>query len=187
MGNNLTIKKSLSLSKLNCKINDFSTEILDLVSASGKGELYKKFVEKFLTYIPVDYRSRDKIKLFGDFTNEAYDFFLHKPDSLRKINIITNEFGKNPSITILISSENRPFIIDSLNSLMLKLALQPVFTFHPVITATRDDKGTLRDIGTHDKKSIHESLVYIKVLGNFDESSLSMFKSTIFLSLVIRR
>ena len=179
MGNNLTIKKSLALSELNCKIDDFSTEILDLVSASSKGDLYKKFVEKFLMYIPVDYRSKDKIKLFGDFTHEAYDFFLKKPDSLRKIEIFRSDFQNNPSITILISSENRPFIIDSLNSLMSKLALQTIFTFHPVITAIRDDKGTLKDITSNAQNGIHESLVYIKVLGSFDDSELEEIKSEI--------
>ena len=74
MGNNLAIKKSLAIRKLNCKINDFSTEILDLVNASSKGELYTKFVEIFLMYISVDYRSRDKIKLFGDFTQKLMIF-----------------------------------------------------------------------------------------------------------------
>ena len=83
------------------------------------------------------------------------------------------------SITILISLENRQFIIDSLNSLISKLALQPVFTFHPVITTTRDDKGTLQDVGTHTKNSVHEALVYIKVLGNFDDAALTNIKSEI--------
>ncbi len=179
MGNNLTSKKSLALSELNCKIDDFSTEILDLVSASSKGDLYKKFVERFLMYIPVDYRSRDKIKLFGDFTHEAYDFFLSKPDGIRKIEIIKGDFQNNPSITILISAENRPFIIDSLNSLMSKLALQTIFTFHPVITAVRDDKGALEDIAAHAKNGVHESLVYIKVLGSFDDDELEEIKSEI--------
>lgn len=179
MGNNLTNKKSLALSELNCKIDDFSTEILDLVSASSKGNLYKKFVERFLMYIPVDYRSRDKIKLFGDFTHEAYDFFLSKPDGIRKIEIIKGDFQNNPSITILISAENRPFIIDSLNSLMFKLALQTIFTFHPVITAVRDDKGALEDIAAHAKNGVHESLVYIKVLGSFDDDELEEIKSEI--------
>ncbi|MEM6338351.1 MAG: glutamate dehydrogenase, partial [Pseudomonadota bacterium] len=176
MGNNLTNKKSLALSELNCKIDDFSTEILDLVSASSKGDLYKKFVERFLMYIPVDYRSKDKIKLFGDFTHEAYDFFLNKPDGIRKIEIIKGDFQNNPSITILISAENRPFIIDSLNSLMSKLALQTIFTFHPVITAVRDDKGALEDIAAHAKDGVHESLVYIKVLGSFDDDELEEIK-----------
>ena len=179
MGNNLTSKKSLALSKLNCKIDDFSTEILDLVSASSKGDLYKKFVERFLMYIPVDYRSKDKIRLFGDFTHEAYDFFLNKPDGIRKIEILKSDFQNNPSITILISAENRPFIIDSLNSLMSKLALQTIFTFHPVITAVRDDNGNLEDIATHAKNGVHESLVYVKVLGSFDESELEEIKSEI--------
>jgi glutamate dehydrogenase len=175
MVNDLTIKKSLALSKLNCKINDFSSEILDLVSASSRGELYVKFVQRFLLYIPVDYRSKDKIKLFGDFTHEAYEFFLHKPKGVRKVEILRNEFQNNPAITILISAENRPFIIDSLNSLLAKLALHPIFTFHPVISSVRDDEGTLIDIA-QTEKSVQESLVYVKVLGSFEDDALEEIK-----------
>lgn len=179
MGNNLTNKKSLTLSKLNCQIDDFSIEILDLVKATSKGDLYKKFVEKFLMYIPVDYRSKNKIKLFGDFTHEAYNFFLKKPDGIRKVEIFKSDFQNNPSITILISSENRPFIIDSLNSLMSGLALQTIFTFHPVITTIRDDQGVLIDIMPNAKNGVHESLVYIKVLGSFEDSEIAEIKSEI--------
>ena len=63
-------ESSMTLSKLTCQVNDYSDEILDFVNADGKGELYAKFVRRFLTYIPIDYRSKDKIELFGDFTHE---------------------------------------------------------------------------------------------------------------------
>ena len=58
----------LSLSKLNCTIEDFTPDILNLVKAKKKGELYRKFAQKFLTYIPADYRLKDKISLFGYFS-----------------------------------------------------------------------------------------------------------------------
>ncbi|MDA9163790.1 NAD-glutamate dehydrogenase, partial [Rickettsiaceae bacterium] len=176
MGNNSNIKKSLSLSKLNCRINDFSSEILDLVDAGSKGGLYTKFVRRFLRYIPVDYRSEDKIKLFGDFTHEAFEFFKHSPENNRKIEILKGEFQNNPSITILISAGNRPFIIDSLNSLMSKLALQIMFTFHPVISTVRDDDGNLVDVLEKGSGGSNESLVYVKILGDFDNKALDDIK-----------
>ena len=176
MGNNSNIKKSLSLSKLNCRINDFSSEILDLVDAGSKGGLYTKFVRRFLRYIPVDYRSEDKIKLFGDFTHEAFEFFKHSPKNNRKIEILKSEFQNNPSITILISAGNRPFIIDSLNSLMSKLALQIMFTFHPVISTVRDDNGNLIDVLEKGSGGSNESLVYVKILGDFDDKVLEGIK-----------
>ena len=77
----------LSLSKLNCTIEDFTPDILNLVKAKKKGELYKKFAQKFLTYIPVDYRLKDKISLFGDFTDEAFEFFKQRKNEERKIEI----------------------------------------------------------------------------------------------------
>jgi NAD-specific glutamate dehydrogenase len=171
--------KSLALSKLHCKINDFSSEILEIVNAESKGDLYTKFVRKFLTYIPIDYRSKDKIELFGDFTHEAFDFFLHRPQGTRKIEILKNEFKSNPAITILIAAENRPFIIDSLNSLLSKLGLQTIFTFHPVINSIRDEHGNLTDIADKGNEGINEYLVYIKILGSFDQNELLKIKSEI--------
>lgn len=171
--------KSLALSKLQCRINDFSNEILEIVNAESKGDLYTKFVRKFLTYIPVDYRSKDKIELFGNFTHEAFDFFLHRPPLKRKIEILTNEFKDNLAITILIAAENRPFIIDSLNSLLAKLGLQTIFTFYPVINSIRDKNGNLTDIADKGEKGINEYLVYIKILGTFDKKTLSKIKSEI--------
>jgi len=171
--------KSLALSRLHCKINDFSSEILEIVNAESKGGMYTKFVRKFLTYIPVDYRSKDKIELFGDFTHEAFDFFLRRSQGERKIEIISNEFKGNPAITILIVSENRPFVIDSLNSLLTKLGLQTIFTFHPVINSIRDEKGNLTDIADKGEGGINEYLVYIKILGAFDKETLLEIKSEI--------
>ena len=144
MTNDSNIRKSLSISNISCRVNNPDDEIFDLIDVSKKGDLYKIFVSNFLKYIPVDYRSKNKMKLFGDFTKEAFDFFTHKPHPDNcKIDIHTNECQNNPSITILITSENRAFIIDSLSSLMSRLSLQPAFIFHSVICSIRDKKGKL--------------------------------------------
>jgi glutamate dehydrogenase len=179
MSTNSCNSKSLSLSKLNCKINDFGPEILELVNAESKGSLYTKFVRRFLTYIPVDYRSKEKIRLFGDFTSEAFDFFIKKPRGESKIEIIESKFNNNPAITLLIAIENRPFIIDSLNCLISRLALQAIFTFHPVINSIRDNEGNLLDITEKKNDGINEALVYIKILGSFDEDTIDRFKEEI--------
>jgi NAD-specific glutamate dehydrogenase len=101
MDSSTNIKKSLALSRLDCKIDDFSSDILEIVNAESKGELYIKFVKQFLKYIPVDYRSRDKISLFEDFTYEAFEFFVSRSLGKRNIEIHVGEFHKEPSITIL--------------------------------------------------------------------------------------
>ncbi len=176
MDQNSHHKNSLALSQLNCEINDFSSEILTLVDADSKGILYTKFVKRFLTYIPVDYRSADKIKLFADFTAEAFDFFKFRKSHERKIEILTSDFKNNDSITIFISTENKPFIIDSINSLITKLALQTIFIFHPVINCTRNDDGELVDINEKLNDGNDEAIVYIKILGTFDENVIEKFK-----------
>lgn len=179
MGKKINVTNSLALSQLSCKIDDFSSEILDIVNAEEKGELYTKFVQQFLKYIPVDYRSRDKIELFGDFTYEAFEFFSNRVPGKRKIEIRVNEFQHEPAITILVATENKPFINDSLNSLLLKRSLQTVFTFYPVLSATRDKNGNLENIAKKEDGGGNESLVYIKILGTFDQEALESIKSEI--------
>ena len=176
MDSSTNIKKSLALSRLDCKIDDFSSDILEIVNAESKGELYIKFVKQFLKYIPVDYRSRDKINLFEDFTYEAFEFFVSRSLGKRNIEIHVGEFHKEPSITILISTENRPFIIDSLNSLLTKLSLQTIFIFHPVILTVRDEDGKLQDVVNKGEGGVNESLICIKILGSFDDKALESIK-----------
>lgn len=151
---------------ISCIIDDFSSEILELDNVDSTGDLYATSVRSVLKYISVDYRSRDKINLFDNFTHEAFAFFLHRspaPDN-RKIEIFSTTFKSNPSITILIVIENRLFVIDLLNSLMLKLDLQAIFTFHLAISTIRDDNGNLQKIVDKGKSKINKSLVYIKTL-----------------------
>lgn len=179
MNKNSHNKKSLSLSKLNCAIEDSSLEILELVKASSKGALYTKFVKRFLTYIPIDYRSKDKIALFGDFTDEAFEFLKHRPVHSRKISITETMFQNNPAITILLITDNKPFIMDSLNSLVSKLGIQDVFTFHPVIYSIRDEKGNLIDIHAKGEDTSRESLIFIKALGTFSKESIQIINTEI--------
>jgi glutamate dehydrogenase len=179
MNKNSHNKKSLSLSKLNCAIADSSLEILELVQANSKGTLYTKFVKRFLTYIPIDYRSKDKITLFGDFTDEAFEFMKHRPAHSRKISITETTFQNNPAITILLVTDNKPFIMDSLGSLMTKLGLQTVFTFHPVIYSIRDNEGSLIDIHAKGEDTARESLVFIKAIGSFSKESIQIIEKEV--------
>ena len=135
MTNDSNIRKSLSISNISCRVNNPDDEIFDLIDVSKKGDLYKIFVSNFLKYIPVDYRSKNKMKLFGDFTKEAFDFFTHKPHPDNcKIDIHTNECQNNPSITILITSDiadwiTKPLLLSMNDIELLSKALitRPLF------------------------------------------------------------
>ncbi len=179
MSHKKNLNQSLSLSKLNCQLKDTSSEILKLVNAKSKGELYTKFVCNFLKYIPVDYRSTDKVSMFTDFTEEAFDFFKDRPKLKRKILINNEQFQNNAAISILIVAENRPFIIDSLNSLMDRLSLNTIFTFHPVINSVRNKKGELEDIAEKGMEGVNESLICIKALGTYKKDVMQKIEEEI--------
>lgn len=173
------ITNSLTLSTLNCAIGDFSSEVLKLINDDDKGDLYKKFICKFLTYVPVDYRSSEKTHLLYDFTNQAFEFFLqNKNSNKRKVDIISTTDQNHPSISILVSIVDKPFVMDSLKSLMSKLNLQIVFSFHPVISTVRDEKGNLQEILDKGHGS-NEALVYMKIYGNFEDKIISKIRNEI--------
>ncbi len=166
--------------RLECQIDDFDEEILQsLSSRANKGALYTKFIRRFLNYIPVDYRLAAKTKIFGDFAEEAYEFFKNLPASQQKIEITKTRFNNEDALNILILEKNIPFVVDSLNTLITKLGLETVFLFHPVISCVRDENGNLQDIlGKYERKD-SESLVYIKVLGSFDDAAIQDIKTKI--------
>ena len=178
--NNKKDKKHL-LSKLNCQINEFDSEILELanIKSGDKQDIYKKFIRKFLNYIPVDYRSNTKAKLLSSFAMEAYEFFKKITPGKRKLEIYRTEFQNHEAINILIVERNIPFVIDSLNILIAKLGLQTVFTFHPVISGKRNKDGELIDILDKYADEDNESLVYIKALGSFNDKEIENIKNAI--------
>lgn len=173
MSKNTSQKQSIFKTNFDCDIENFSNEIMNLVQAKSKGELYTKFVEKFLTYIPIDYRAKDKLCFFEDFTDNSYKFFQNRKKQDRKIEIITSEFNKNPALTILILCDNKPFIIDSLNCLLTKMGMQPLFSFHPVINCKRDNDGNLVEIMNKGEEGRRETIVFIKLLGTFETQTIT--------------
>ncbi|MCP5369354.1 MAG: NAD-glutamate dehydrogenase [Rickettsiaceae bacterium] len=166
--------------RLECTIDEFDAEILQsLSSVNNKGELYTKFIRRFLNYIPVDYRLAAKTKIFGDFAEEAYEFFKHLPASQQKIEITKTRFNNEDALNILLLEKNIPFVIDSLNTLITQLGLETICLFHPVISCVRDEKGNLQDIlGKYEEKN-SESLIYIKVLGSFNDLTIQDIKNKI--------
>ncbi|MFK7973570.1 MAG: NAD-glutamate dehydrogenase [Rickettsiaceae bacterium] len=169
-------KELLPLSQLNCNINNFSAELLNLVNAEDNGSLYTKFVRRFLTYIPVDYRSIDKLKTFGNFTQEAFDFFKNRKPGQSKVEFISNGMQDNPTVTIFIATDNRPFLIDSLNNMVNTLPLQMIASIYPVINTVRDDKGLLKDIA---EEGVEEVLGNIKVVGTLNDHSIKKITTAI--------
>ena len=171
---------SLALTKLSCLIPDYKTELRKIAETKNKDSLFIRFVDKFLNYIPVDDRSPDKLKLFCDFAEDAFAFFQNRAPGTRKILIKNNGKINSPALNIWLLNNNRPFIVDSLNCLLLKLNLQARFIFHPVILSKRDSKGDLQKITDLNGNSLEaESLVYIKILGEFDHEIIKNLQQEI--------
>ncbi len=176
--NNVTEKTSLSLSRLTCQVPNYKSEILSLSKAKSGELLYSKFVQKFLVYIPVDYRFRDRQELFGEFAHSAFQFFKEKQPNKRKLQIVSTIIENNPAINILLLNDNKSFIVDSIICLLTALNLKAKFLLHPVIACVRNNDGHLQEI-LDIKKDSDESLVHITILGNFDQKDINSLESSL--------
>src|SRR4051812_43506287 len=112
---------SLALSRLTCQVPNYKSEILALSKAKNGDTLYTAFAEKFLAYIPIDYRFHDRKELFGDFAYQAFAFFKNRPENKRKLEITSIVIENNPAISILSLVDNKPFIVDSIICLLSSL------------------------------------------------------------------
>lgn len=173
-------KTPLALSKLTCQVPNYKSEILSLSKTKTNNPLYSEFIQKFLVYIPIDYKFKDRKELFGNLAYNAFEFFKERPNSKRKIQITTSIIEGNPAIEILLLVDNKPFIIDSINCLLINLNLKAKFLLHPVILCSRDHKGKLQEIFNIDKKNDRiESLVHITLLGNFNKKSITSLENSL--------
>jgi len=170
---------SLALSGLTCQIPNISNEILSLIRIKEGEPLYKEFVERFLKFVPIDYNIANRIELFNEFTSKSFEFFKHRLPNKRKIEIIHNIIEDNPSISILLINDDKPFIVDALLCLLNKIGLQAKFILHPVISCVRESNGGLIEISDENASAHAEFIIYIEILGNFNEQIIRSLENEI--------
>lgn len=164
----ITEKAPLALSKLTCQMPDYN-KILQFAKPKRRENLYKAFVQKFLSYIQINYKNSTKIRLFGNFTDQAFGFFPTRTVSERKSKIAQTVLLANPASSILLVDDNKPFMADSLSDQIDRLAVQ-ILIQYPLIAGLRQQDGELKAISSYNKDLARKSSLYIKMLGTFNQS-----------------
>ncbi|WP_342270705.1 NAD-glutamate dehydrogenase [Rickettsia endosymbiont of Orchestes rusci] len=177
----VTNLSSFNSSRLNCQVPSYKTEILEL-STPRKGELfYIEFIQKFLTYIPIDYDFNNRRELFQNFADQAFEFFKKRRVGSKKLAVTTSIIENDPVVNILILMDNKPHIVDAIVCLLANINLPTKFLLHPVINCIRDDKGGLLkivDTPANDEAKA-ESLLHISILGNLDKEAITALKEAL--------
>ena len=178
---NMTINKTpLVFSRVTCQIPNYESEILSLISAKDENQFYSQFIKKFLLYIPVDYKFRDRKELFGSFAHDAFNFFKKNDIGNRKLEITNTLIENNPAINILLLTNSKPFTVDSIICLLKTLNLKAKFLLHLALHCERGMGGQLQkilDIKTEASET--ESLVHLTILGNFDQAAINSLKNSL--------
>ncbi len=155
----MTVKKNYlkTFDNLACKNVSYNKLLIDATCKDNDDKLLKQFVDRFFSYLPFDYLSKNKDDIFIKLAKDAYNFFSHRKGSERKIEITNSEDNGKSFIAIKILTTDKPFIIDSLKAMLARIGQNVKFLFHPVIKTKRNNNGNLISIGEND--SIDESLV----------------------------
>lgn len=164
----------------NQKVTQFQKKIAQkLNKKSEKDILFKQFVDVFYSYIPVDYINDNKAELFADFCVEAFGFFKQRPSNEISLDIAQSTFADNKQyFTLKILHDNKPFIIDSVKTLLSRMGIVPKYFFHPTIKVKRNKNGFLSAINQpYSSEYTHvESLLYIRAYGHCNEKILLTLK-----------
>jgi glutamate dehydrogenase len=175
--NNAENNQSLTLSNNYIdKVKEYGKKIQSLSSPNFPNDAnFEKFAEIFYSYIPIDYLKKDKIELFSEVLKDSYSFYRLKEDK-NKIEITRNTSSEEQEFLVIkLITEDKPFIVDSIKSLLGKMNLEAEFIFHPVIRTHRDKKGKIEDIVyyTADNSYQPELLIFTRVHGAFDKEVLN--------------
>ncbi|HJK87687.1 MAG TPA: NAD-glutamate dehydrogenase [Candidatus Megaira endosymbiont of Hartmannula sinica] len=127
-------------------INDkIKTNHIKTLDEKNQNKIYEDFIIRFLKYVPTDYKIINNTNLFKIISKQAFNFIQLRKNNNPKIDFfeeVMSKTGISQTVTnLLINTENKRFIIDSLNGLFQRLNLDIMFLFHPVFSLTRDENG----------------------------------------------
>jgi glutamate dehydrogenase len=146
-------------------------------------EIATEFAKHFFARASYYLLSRQELGDLCLYVKTAWQHFSEQQKQLPKIKLehkkaISSHQGPKWLITII--NQDRPYIVDSIQSLMQRLGIKPQFFVHPVLGVERDKKGEIKKILPFSKTRIptnviFESMVFIQLRPTVDEQKMKQF------------
>lgn len=155
-----------------CENPSYRKHIIDLALADNKDTVFATFVEKFYSYLPVDYMEANKTEFFVKIVHESFAFCRSK-DTKHKIKFVTNWNGTNYTI-MQITTPDKPFIVDSVKGLLHRHGVHVKTFLHPLMNITRSKSGDITDLSNNGGD---ESIIFAVLQGVVEEVEKSLTKA----------
>lgn len=152
-----------SQSHLICENPSYRKQIISLSIEGNSSEVYKDFVHKFYSYLPVDYMDQEREELFASIAKDAFDFAQKRSKAGAKIEFMKDGLEKYNGTILQIVTENKLFTVDAIKYVFKKHDVNCKIFLNPLMGVKRDNKGQIFKIAeNHDTKDyIDESVIFI--------------------------
>ncbi|MCX8084793.1 MAG: NAD-glutamate dehydrogenase [Calditerrivibrio sp.] len=148
----------------------------------GDGEKnYYNFTKIILKKLPENLLSHISENDLINFTKELYRHLndrKKKKYHLSSFSGITEDFFIGNFSIITITTDDRPFLVDSLREFFYEINLNQQFIIHPIFSIKRNNKGEIIELGNPYIGSSNESFVMI-FLSNITGEELEVIKAEI--------
>ena len=162
-------------------------KILSKATKYSKDVLFKRFIDSFYSYIPIDDKKSYDIGQFSDISILMYNEFSIRESGKHKVNLyscnkpsvhISNNNDDQNNVVITIINDNMPFIVDSVTELLNKRGYKVNHIINALLSTKRDNKGKVIEINAKNSP-YNESVVYINITSLNDKDTLTKLNNDI--------
>lgn len=159
-----------------CENPSYRQHIINTALENNKDPLFEAFVQRFYSYLHVDYMDAGKIDFFATIAHDSFAF-CHNRTKSNKIQFIRDYSEKSSSIALQINTKDKPFIVDSIKGILLRAAVHIKILLHPIMNISRTEAGDLINI---DEKGSDESIIFAILNGvtaSIEQSLISQIEN----------
>ncbi len=142
-------------------------QIIKKATEYKNNELFKKFIDAFYSYIPVDNQSDIQIDEFCEIAVSTYKNFLSRQAGESKVSISAcrkNVEDKTAHNIVHIVNDDMPFIVDSVSEILFKRKYRVSKMVNALMHVERDKNGKAISIATVKEKKPNESVIFIRII-----------------------
>ncbi len=161
--------------------SNIKRQILSSAKRHKNDDLFKKFIDSFYAYIPIDDKKCYGIEEFTNIATSVYENFVNRKGGKSLVRIL----GEKPmpdgeEVTVVIINDDIPFLVDSITAFLDKQKYKTKHIINSLFSSDRDKDGKLEDIRKFQENNTpNESAIYVRVSILKEDGYLEKFISSI--------
>lgn len=132
-----------------CENPSYRKHIIDTAIRNNNDPVFETFVQKFYSYLPVDYMEPNQTEFFAEIALKSFKFCHNRTDR-NKIhfthNYQSNSCGAPNCAALQINTLDKPFIVDSIKGILRRAGVHLKIFLHPLMNIKRSSNGDITNI-----------------------------------------